>query len=105
MKSASLFLVAVVVIGGLLVVGGAFYVVNEAQQVVLTQFGKETLVELVMGEGRKREVRRMFDAIGFPVVALVRTAIGPLADRDLSPGTWRALTIDEIRSLYAAGDP
>ena len=40
MKSASLFLVAVVVIGGLLVVGGAFYVVNEAQQVVLTQFGK-----------------------------------------------------------------
>ncbi len=40
MKSASLFLVAVVVIGGLLVVGGAFYVVNEAQQVVITQFGK-----------------------------------------------------------------
>ncbi len=40
MKSASLFLVGVVVIGGLLAVGGAFYVVNEAQQVVLTQFGK-----------------------------------------------------------------
>jgi len=40
MKSASLMLIAIIVIGGLLVVGGAIYIVNEAQQVVITQFGK-----------------------------------------------------------------
>ena len=40
MKNASLMLIAIIVIGGLLVVGGAIYIVNEAQQVVITQFGK-----------------------------------------------------------------
>jgi pseudouridine synthase len=62
----------------------------------------EALVEIVMGEGRKREVRRMCDAIGHPVHRLIRTAIGPLRDADLRPGTWRALTLAEVRSLYAA---
>lgn len=65
----------------------------------------ETLVEVVMGEGRKREVRRMFDALGHPVRRLVRTAIGPLRDPDLGPGEWRRLTSEEVRSLYrAAGE-
>ena len=60
----------------------------------------EALVELVMGEGRKREVRRLLAAAGHPVEALVRTAIGPVTDRGLKPGAWRELTIDEVRSLY-----
>lgn len=64
-----------------------------------------SLVEVVMGEGRNREVRRLFDAVGHPVERLVRTAIGPLRDRDLKPGEWRHLSIEEIRTLYAAGDP
>ncbi len=62
----------------------------------------EAMVELVMGEGRKREVRRMMEAVGHPVRALVRVAIGPIKDRGLAPGSWRALTVAEIRSLYAA---
>jgi len=62
--------------------------------------GDEALVEIVMGEGRKREIRRMLDLLGHPVTSLVRTAIGPLSDRDLQPGTWRRLTVDEVRSLY-----
>jgi len=33
---------------------------------------------------------------------LVRTAIGPLRDQRLQPGTWRQLTIDEVRALYLA---
>jgi pseudouridine synthase len=65
-------------------------------------FGEEALLELVMGEGRKREVRRMLAAVGHPVTALVRTAVGPISDRDLAPGDCRELTIAEIRSLYAA---
>jgi 23S rRNA pseudouridine2605 synthase len=64
--------------------------------------GGEGLVEVVMGEGRKREVRRLLAAVGHPVQALVRTAIGPVRDPALRPGTWRHLTLDEVRSLYMA---
>ncbi len=59
-----------------------------------------TLVEIVMGEGRKRIVRRMMDACGHPVRRLVRTAIGSVRDGSLSAGSYRELTIEEIRSLY-----
>jgi 23S rRNA pseudouridine2605 synthase len=62
----------------------------------------ETLVEVVMGEGRKREVRRMMDAVDHPVRRLVRTAIGEVRDRDLAPGESRLLDVREIRSLYSA---
>ncbi len=69
----------------------------------LVEAGRSTtLVQVVMTEGRKREVRRMFDSIGHPVRRLVREAIGPIADRQLKPGEWRELTVAEVRSLYAA---
>lgn len=61
-----------------------------------------TLVEVVMTEGRNREVRRMFDAVGHPVVELTRTAIGPLRDPRLKPGAWRPLTPSEVATLYRA---
>lgn len=69
---------------------------------VVDRFGGETLVDVVMGEGRNREVRRMFDAVGHPVISLVRTAIGPVSDASLKPGEWRRLSIEEVRSLYRA---
>ena len=69
---------------------------------VVDRFGGETLVEVVMGEGRNREVRRMFDAVGHRVLALVRTAIGPVRDTSLKPGEWRPLSTEEVRSLYRA---
>jgi len=59
-------------------------------------------LELVMTEGRKREVRRMLEAVGYPVLALVRVAIGPVADPELAAGSWRRLTIKEVSALYAA---
>ena len=69
----------------------------------VTQRGStESLVELVMGEGRNREVRRLLAAVGHEVVGLVRVAIGPLRDSTLRPGAWRNLTVDEVRALYAA---
>jgi 23S rRNA pseudouridine2605 synthase len=65
-----------------------------------------SLVEIVVAEGRKREVRRMFEAIGFPVARLVRTAIGPLRDQKLKPGEWRLLTPSEVLALHRAeGSP
>jgi 23S rRNA pseudouridine2605 synthase len=60
----------------------------------------EALVEVVMKEGRKREVRRMLEAVGHPVTSLARTAIGRISDRTLKPGAWRELTVAEVRSLY-----
>ena len=59
-------------------------------------------VRVVIHEGRNRQVRRMCEAVGHPVVRLVRTRIGPLVDRDLRPGAWRALTQDEVRNLERA---
>ena len=56
-------------------------------------------VRLVIHEGRNRQVRRMLDAVGHPVLRLVRTRIGPLTDRRLRPGEWRPLSSAEVRSL------
>ena len=60
------------------------------------------LIRITIHEGRKRQVRRMFDAIGHPVLRLVRTRIGPISDRRLAPGEWRMLETDEVRTLERA---
>lgn len=59
------------------------------------------LVEVVMVEGRNREVRRMLDAVGHDVTRLVRTAIGPITDSSLKPGESRLLTAAEIQALLS----
>lgn len=59
-------------------------------------------LRIVIHEGRNRQVRRMCDAVGHPVLRLVRVRIGPLADRALAPGEWRLLTTAEVRSLEEA---
>jgi 23S rRNA pseudouridine2605 synthase len=60
------------------------------------------LLRITIHEGRNRQVRRMCEAVGHPVVRLVRTRIGPLAERRLQPGEWRPLTTDEVRALERA---
>lgn len=50
-------------------------------------------------EGRKRQIRRMFERIGHPVQKLRRVAIGPLADSGLEPGEWRHLDPREVDRL------
>jgi 23S rRNA pseudouridine2605 synthase len=62
--------------------------------------GGRSAIRLVMTEGRKREVRRMLDAIGLPVRRLVRTRIGPIRLARLRPGEVRDLTAEEVRGLY-----
>jgi 23S rRNA pseudouridine2457 synthase len=46
-------------------------------------------LELVIKEGRNRQVRRMTAAVGYPTLRLIRASIGPYALDDLAPGTWR----------------
>jgi 23S rRNA pseudouridine2605 synthase len=62
-----------------------------------------SLIEITIAEGRNRQVRRMFEAIGTRVDGLVRTAIGPLMLGRLKPGRLRKLGPAEVRALYAAG--
>lgn len=64
-----------------------------------------SLLRIVIHEGRNRQVRRMCEAIGHPVIRLVRTRIGPISDPSLSPGSHRSLTPDEVRSLAGAARP
>ena len=59
------------------------------------------VLRIVIHEGRNRQVRRMCESVGHPVLRLVRTRIGPLTDHTLGPGKWRALTDDEVRGLAA----
>jgi pseudouridine synthase len=60
---------------------------------------KYTTLELTITEGRNRQVRRMFEAIGSKVVKLVRTRIGNLTLDGLQIGKWRDLTSAELARL------
>jgi 23S rRNA pseudouridine2605 synthase len=65
----------------------------------------EALITIAVREGRNRQVRRMCEAIGHPVVLLRRIAIGPIRDPKLRVGRWRELTAEELRKLRrAVGD-
>ena len=60
------------------------------------------LLRITIHEGRNRQVRRMCEAVGHPVVRLVRSRIGTLTDRVLKPGEWRVLLPAEVRNLERA---
>src|SRR3954469_16478839 len=62
-------------------------------------------LEIVIHEGRKRQVRRMLEAIGHPVVDLRRVAFGPLQPGDLAPGAARRLRREEVERLSGRSAP
>ena len=61
------------------------------------------VLEITIHEGRKRQVRRMCEAVGHPVASLERVAFGPLGLKGLGPGEHRRLTASEIERLRGAG--
>ena len=64
------------------------------------------VLRITIHEGRNRQVRRMCEAVGHPVLRLVRTRIGPISDRSLRPGDWRELSPGERKALtQAAAEP
>ena len=58
-----------------------------------------TRVEIIIHEGRNRQVRKMFESVGKKVIALHRSKIGQIGVKDLKLGNWRYLTEKEIKSL------
>jgi 23S rRNA pseudouridine2605 synthase len=61
----------------------------------------ETQIEICIHEGRKRQVRRMFEAIGHPTKALARVGLAGLTLDRLNPGQWRNLRPGEVKSLFS----
>jgi pseudouridine synthase len=58
-------------------------------------------IEIVLTEGKNRQVRRMCAAVGHDVLELVRVRIGDLGLGDLAPGEWRVLGADQLKRLLA----
>jgi 23S rRNA pseudouridine2605 synthase len=69
------------------------------------QRGDQSLVSLVLHEGRSRQVRRMCETVGHPIVRLRRVRIGPLTDPVLKTGMVRELTAREVAALKKAAAP
>ncbi len=61
-------------------------------------------LEITIHEGRKRQVKRMCEAVGHPVKRLERVRFGPLELGDLPRGRWRRLSDAEVEALMAAGN-
>lgn len=73
-----------------------------ARRATLLRSGdKNAWLEVVLDEGRNRQIRRLLAALGFDVLRLIRVAIGPLALGELGKGQWRALGVEEVKALDA----
>jgi len=68
----------------------------------LRDSGKHTHLEIIITEGRNRQVRRMLEAVNSKVLKLVRVAIGPIRIGDLPIGKWRYLSRSEVESLLTS---
>lgn len=69
---------------------------------VLKRLKQSTLLEIVLAEGRNREIRRILARVGHKVLRLKRVALGPLRLKNLPPGEFRRLTGEELRLLRGA---
>jgi len=77
--------------------GDEFLRAKRAQ--VLRHGERNSWVELVLDEGKNRQIRRMLDSLGIEILRLVRVAIGPIAMGDLAKGAYRPLAAEEKRKL------
>ncbi len=73
----------------------------EAKAISLLRTGSRSgaWFEVVLDEGKNRQLRRIFAALGLEVLRLVRVAVGSLVLGDLAKGAWRRLTVEEVRNV------
>ena len=69
-----------------------------------TRGKQRAVVRITIAEGRNRQVRRMFDAVGCPVIALHRCSFGQLTLDGVSRGAWRLLSTEEAAALETPGE-
>ena len=74
----------------------------KVDSVEILESGTRSRLRLVLHEGKNREIRRLFAALGLPLSGLHRERVGPLSDRGLPPGAYRSLTLREVRDLLEA---
>jgi 23S rRNA pseudouridine2605 synthase len=72
------------------------------QKVIEGTSGDQAVLSIVVHEGRNRQVRRMCEAVGHPVVRLRRMRIGPITDEHIRPGEFRDLSDKEVAALKRA---
>lgn len=65
---------------------------------------RESVLRIVMTEGKKRQIRRVASTLGYPVKSLVRTQIGKLMLGTLRPGEWRELTAKDLAALKTSSE-
>ena len=68
---------------------------------LLREGEKNAWIEIVLDEGRNRQIRRLLDAFDIATLRLIRVAIGGLALGDLPKGEWRALTAEDLERIRA----
>jgi 23S rRNA pseudouridine2605 synthase len=75
------------------------FVTSPAQVSLIKATAAESIVRIAIREGKYRQVRRMFESVGYPVTALQRIELGELNLSGLQEGKWRFLTSEEIAYL------
>jgi 23S rRNA pseudouridine2605 synthase len=70
-----------------------------ADVIFLSMSGKGAWIRVIMGEGKKRQIREVGKRLGLPVVKIIRLRIGTLKLGNLKPRQWRHLTADEVKEL------
>ena len=81
------------------------YKTAPAQVRVIQKQEGRTVLEIVLREGRNRQIRKMCEKFGIEVARLKRTAVGQVKMGMLQPGKWRDLTPEEVRKLTADPNP
>lgn len=70
-----------------------------AQVIILDKAPNRVVMEMIIREGRNRQIRKMCEVLGLEVIRLKRTSIGPIKLGMLKPGTYRLLSKEEVRAI------
>lgn len=82
-------------------IGG--YITAKAKFRILEELTDKCKVKITIHEGKNRQIRKMCDAIGYPVIALKRVAVGKINLGTLEKGKWRSLDAEEVEYLKSLG--